>query len=103
MEYNQKYEEGEKPLYLNPETQTKSRNVKTMDAIDINSVREAFEASSDGWWGWEEKSKEIMVSEKLCRLLDIDKKTRTGSEPLKVQNMDWWKAVSYTHLRAHET
>jgi len=91
MEYNQKDEEGEKPLYLNPETETKSRNVETMYAIDINSVREAFEASCDGWWGWEEKSKEIMVSEKLCRLLDIDKKTRTESEPLKVQNMDWWK------------
>lgn len=62
-----------------------------MNSFKLESIRKAFEASSDGWWGWEEKSDKAIASIKLCKLLNIDIKTDEKTEPVKGLKGDWWK------------
>ena len=62
-----------------------------MNSFKLESIRKAFEASSDGWWGWEDKSDKAIASIKLCKLLNIDINAGEKTEPVKELKGDWWK------------
>lgn len=66
-------------------------NKQRMNSVNIENIRKAFEANSDGWWGWEGKRKKALASIKLCELLNIDTVTTKKNESAKELKEDWWK------------
>jgi len=62
-----------------------------MNELDINSIKEALERGSDGWWAWEKKTNKAIISTKLCNLLNIETKTDNTCEYLQEVNVYWWK------------
>ena len=62
-----------------------------MNELDINSIKEALERGSDGWWAWEKKTNKAIISTKLCNLLNIETKTDSTCEYLQEVNIYWWK------------
>jgi len=59
--------------------------------FNIGDIREALERSSDGWWEWKGKSNEVLLSKKLCNLLNIEIGKGTKIKRIKKQSADWWK------------
>ena len=59
--------------------------------FNVSDIREALEKSSDGWWEWKENASKVLISKKLCELLNIEIDARSRSEALKELNTEWWK------------